>query len=272
MSTISDTIAIGKVSTYLSTDNIGKGNLFYQRELNPVNPFLIYRVTQSLEWAYNLDNSYSTLQVVANYLLYLCKAYALTARAIISGASGGGTVTPGTPVSQNSTYHRIRFIVGASGSPMAAGDTVYTLFDTPTPGTIMVFLDEQLVYSDITTQQSYTTTYGSTSTIITFLQQVFDNQKIEIHYWRPVAGIAPTASAVGIGQYIFIAVADNTTTTGAVSGLVGASIISVQRDLFGLSTSEWSFDDSTGTLTLLGGGSNFLDTGGRLYILYSLPL
>ena len=271
MATIPETIAIAKVSQYLVTDDIGKGNLFYARALNPYLPFLIYRVRKSLEWAYSLDTTYSLLGAVANYLLYLCGGYALTAQAIISGASGG-IVTPGTPVSQNSTYHRIRFIVGASGSPMAAGDTVYTLFDTPTPGTIMVFLDEQLVYSDITTQQSYTTTYGNTSTLITFLQGLDNNQKVEIHYWRPVAGVSPTASAVGIGQYIFIAVADNTTTTGAISGLVGASIISVQRDIFGLSTSEWSFDDSTGTLTLLGGGSNFLDTGGRLYILYSLPL
>lgn len=73
-------------------------------------------------------------------------------------------------------------------------------------------------------------------------------------------------------QYIFTAVADNTTSTGAISALVGATIISIVRDVYGLTPAQWDFDDTTGNIDLLGGGANVLDTGGLLYVLYTVPI
>lgn len=73
-------------------------------------------------------------------------------------------------------------------------------------------------------------------------------------------------------QTIFTATVDNTTVTDAIPELIGATIISAVRDIYGLTPAQYELDNTTGIVTLLGGGSNFLDTGGNLYIIYSIPV
>lgn len=117
--TIPDIIDIAKVSQYLYTNDISNGSLFVKRGLNPIQPFLIYRVRKSVEWMYNTDPNYSNLPQVANYLLYLCGGYTAAALAAISG--GGGTAGTNPFIRPSPT----EFIVSSTSKIPTDGSTLF---------------------------------------------------------------------------------------------------------------------------------------------------
>lgn len=87
---------IAKASEYLSGNDISKGALFGKR-LNPKLNQIIYAERMALTWMLGKDENYSTLQQVANYVLWLCGKFWLQANYIISQGGGGQPVTPITP-------------------------------------------------------------------------------------------------------------------------------------------------------------------------------
>lgn len=197
--------------------------------------------------------------------IYYCGIYAPThTNEIIPAYSFVAIVT----VLQNVTLHTVAFQVGQPGAGMVDGDTVYTLADTPVHGSISVHIDGILVSPVAVVGNPYTSiVYTSMNAIISIVNgNVTDGNVVVIDYWKAATAIYGT---LDVGGYVFIAEADNTTATGAIAALVGATIVSVVRDIFTLVPAEYSLNSATGEITLLGGGSNFLDTDGRLAILFT---
>jgi hypothetical protein len=92
--TISETISIGRISTYKAANDNAEGALFGKRLASPTSPVTIAMVTDALEWGNDGGAQTDTVRQVANYLIWLCGKYALQARAILNITSGGGSVTP----------------------------------------------------------------------------------------------------------------------------------------------------------------------------------
>ena len=86
-------ISVGSVSTYLAANDNSVGDLFGKRLSAPTSANTIAIVTDALNWQYTGYSSDTSLQEVANYLLWLCGVYGQQAQYIVSGA-GGGTVSP----------------------------------------------------------------------------------------------------------------------------------------------------------------------------------
>lgn len=93
LQTISETIAIGEVSTYLSGNDNASGALFGKRLNSPYSAVQIATLTDVLSWQYADYPTDDTLRGVANYLIWMCGKYGLEAQYIILG-TGGGTVLP----------------------------------------------------------------------------------------------------------------------------------------------------------------------------------
>lgn len=87
---------IALASEYLSGNDIAKGSLFGKRLNTKLNQ-IIYAERMALTWMLSKDSGYSTLQQVANYVLWLCGKYWLEANYIISQGGGGQPITPITP-------------------------------------------------------------------------------------------------------------------------------------------------------------------------------
>lgn len=89
-------IQIAKVSQYLSSQDVAKGDLFSQRR--DVNlPKKLYMERMAVEWMYNMDPNDSSLEGTSNYLYALCGRYAALAAAIIAGGGGGSIINPVVP-------------------------------------------------------------------------------------------------------------------------------------------------------------------------------
>lgn len=92
---VSDIIAIARISQYLAQDDALKGSLFGKR-VAPKTPLVLYAERKAVEWMYNLDPSDDTLRLTANYLYSLCRGYNLKARGILD-SGGGGSISPVNP-------------------------------------------------------------------------------------------------------------------------------------------------------------------------------
>ena len=206
-------------------------------------------------------NEGSYAYVVQMKKIFYCGVYNPThTNAIIGEYSFGVTNTS----LQNVTPHKVSFVVDATGSPMVTGDTVYVLSDVPVQGSLDVFVDGSLLTEGLTIVPSYNTVYTTTSAIISFTQGVQPDQVIEIHYWKAATAVY---GSLAIAQTVFTATAPDTTATTVITALVGASIVAITKEIAPLTGSQWSFNNSTGIVTLLGGLT--LDTNERLFILYT---
>lgn len=123
---------------------------------------------------------------------------------------------------------------------------------------------------DTTDVQSATPVYSSSNIEINRYPQFNDG---ELHIlWFDVAATAIYNTAIP-QFYPFISTEDGLTDTGAIPALVNATITMIMRDVAPpLLTSQYSFDPETGRIILLGGGSNFLDIGGQLSVLFTSPI
>lgn len=95
MPTVSETIDIMKISQYLASADVAKGNLF-SPQLDERLPLMLYTERRFLEKIYLTDSTYDGLQEVANYCYGLCAPYVSKAQDILNTGSGGssGGVTP----------------------------------------------------------------------------------------------------------------------------------------------------------------------------------
>lgn len=107
--TIPQIIEISKVSQYLANDAAANGSL-YTPVIDPLLGIKLYVIRKDVEDVYSYDHNYDGLVETSNYLYGLCGMYALTAWAIITGGTGGGSVTPVTP---SSSTQYLEFIVAA---------------------------------------------------------------------------------------------------------------------------------------------------------------
>lgn len=92
--TISQTITVGDITTYLMANDYAKGALFGQRLTIETSATLVAYTTDALRWQYEGQPTDSTLRGTANYDLWLCGKFRLEAQSI---TGGGGTVIPIPP-------------------------------------------------------------------------------------------------------------------------------------------------------------------------------
>lgn len=127
---ISDIIALGRVTIYLSANYTDRGNLFGGTMMIPVPPVQIAMVTEALEWG-NASGAETdaSLRQVANYLYWMCGRFQLQAQRILdNGSGGGGSVVP-TP-SGGASLNPYDWEIGVGTFPMETGDTTVTLDGT----------------------------------------------------------------------------------------------------------------------------------------------
>lgn len=151
LATIPQTITIGDGTTYLMGNDEANGALFGQRLVKKTSPLMIAIVTDAIRWTYDTDPNNETLRGTANYLIWLCGAYGLQARAL----SGGGTVTPINP--GNAMPSKIEFYVNDTDSLILDGGNTMTLPIAWLGYDLLVFKTgvEQTVLTD-GTDSSYT--------------------------------------------------------------------------------------------------------------------
>jgi len=89
------TIEIMKVSQYLASADIAKGNL-YGKRVDPRLPTMLYVERRGLQDVYAKDPNYDGIQQVSDYCYALCAPYQFTAENIVNGG-GGGMVPSPTP-------------------------------------------------------------------------------------------------------------------------------------------------------------------------------
>lgn len=100
MSTIANTIAVAKVTSYLASDYLAKRQLFGGSiRVEPRFPLMITTERIIIERIYDWNPNYTNLQIAADYLYDLCGRWKTTAQAIVDGGGGGGAITPVSPTS-----------------------------------------------------------------------------------------------------------------------------------------------------------------------------
>ncbi len=200
MPTVSEIISIAKVSQYLAqVDILNKG--LFSGGIDSKLPRKIYCIRKNVEWLYGLDSTDSTLVKTANYLYALCAPYNMRATLIISGGAGGVVVNASTGISASYTEIRLQFVVGESGSLMAAGDTVLTLnYSNILTNSVIIFLDGT---GELPTNRperfSYFVGYGVGSTQIIFNSPVTDGMLFIIRFAQLINIGGATSSSSGGG-------------------------------------------------------------------------
>jgi hypothetical protein len=106
-------IDIAKLSQFYAGDDAGKSRMF-SPVLNPKLDKILYLERKSLQWAYTLDSTLSSLQNVADYVYALCGKYGARAIAKLDAGGGGGIiVTPTTPTTIGLAFEYVRRITAA---------------------------------------------------------------------------------------------------------------------------------------------------------------
>jgi hypothetical protein len=90
---INDTITVGDISTELALNYNSKQSLF-NGVIAPISPIRIAMVTDALRWGNEAGQDATNLRGLANYLIWLCGAFGLEARAKLG--LGGGNVISGS--------------------------------------------------------------------------------------------------------------------------------------------------------------------------------
>jgi len=93
MPTPAQTIEIMKVSQYLASADVAKGNL-YGKRVDTRLPTMLYVERQGLQAIYVKDANYDGIQQVSDYCYALCAPYQFTAEGIIDSGGGGSVPSP----------------------------------------------------------------------------------------------------------------------------------------------------------------------------------
>ena len=131
---ISDTIELGKVSTYLGLNYVDKSALFGGAVIKPTPPNLITMSWYALEWGLDGDSGAQTdasLRQTGNYCYWIYGRFQLEAQRVINGAGGGSSVIP-TPSGSSlpNPYDWIVSAITTADAPLKEDDTTVTLDGT----------------------------------------------------------------------------------------------------------------------------------------------
>ena len=124
------------------------------------------------------------MRQVANYVYSLCGRYNAIAAGIVTTNSGQVIYNPTTGQILNGLlFPEFQITVGAVGSPLAAGDTTYTITDQRIiAGSLDIFADGVELPEDDSTTFSYSVLYSPTSIAITFNAPLQNNQILLFKY------------------------------------------------------------------------------------------
>jgi hypothetical protein len=91
---ITQTIAVGRVATYLAVSENSDGVIYNPKLVSNTPAQILAMVTDALDWGFTgAAQSDTSLRCVAEYLLWLCGGLGQTAQVVL-GQDSGGTVVP----------------------------------------------------------------------------------------------------------------------------------------------------------------------------------
>ena len=180
MPTVAEVIDYAKISQYLATVDIAKGNMSQNKDL----PYILYMEGSILEDVYTASPNDEGLTKAANYVYALCGKYGVLAQKITSANSGQVTYNPSTGQLLNGLlFPQYHFIVGQKGALMNEGDTTLTINDQRMiAGTVDIISDGYTLAEGATDRFSFAYTQSATVLNITFNQPVVNGQEITIKY------------------------------------------------------------------------------------------
>ncbi len=206
-------IQVGEISGGLSSIDNLKQRSFKNGSIDNRLPLLIYLVTQSVKYSYEVAPLSDTTTSVANYLWALCRRYANTALAKLGQGSGGIIIDPGGGQPINLRWVTMSFTVGDAGAPVLAGQQQFTISLTnilsdsasfgisngsPLPRTGTVTPD----------QRTYLPTYYQPSMVITTNFEFADGEQYTLSFGRSTSGSSFNPPSVVLptpyleGQYL----------------------------------------------------------------------
>lgn len=179
-------VEYGKISQYLSANDIAKGTVFRNGSVDPLLPEKLNIVWSSLEHLVDTDPTNDGITETKNFLFSLCGKWALQASTIL-GNSGGQTIEPPSGLSSVVVGIRLQFVIGDVGAAMIAGETVLTLtYDDILLNTISIDKDSVPLPIGLNNQQSFTVVYNPNNAVITFNEPVATNQLFVVRGLRYV--------------------------------------------------------------------------------------
>jgi hypothetical protein len=211
-------IEIGKISQFLSSDDISMKSFFgnaYPVEHLPMN---IYMATKGTEWAYiHYGSSSTSTNSIAYYLLSLCGKYIGRATTTLGNAEGIIVIPSDNPASYLVTQRfYTQFRIGDSGSPMNAGDTTLAIIDPEivpesSDGKVNVNVDGLLDPDQLTDQVSVTAVYSLGRFDLTFNTQAMTGMVFKIDY--PVRrNLTVSTSVIPVADLTYFATVVDTAT------------------------------------------------------------
>lgn len=178
--TIALYLQYAQISQYLASNDQANQLAFKGGVVNNNLAQQIYMARNAVQWAYDYYPGTQQETATALYMYSLCGKYISQAQQII-GNAGGIIINPATGGRSTLVAIDIQFVIGVTGSPMTAGDTVLTLnYNYIQDGSIDVFLGGVLLPQSQTDQISYTIVYSTSNVVITFNQGVMDTQLYRI--------------------------------------------------------------------------------------------
>lgn len=179
-------VEYAKISQYLSADAIAKGTVFSNGNLNPMLPEQLNIVWTSLQHLIDTDPTNTNITGTKNFLQSLCGPFALQASAIV-GNSGGQVIEPPSGLGSVIVAVYVQFTVGDVGANMTAGQTALTLsFENILLNSVSVEKDTIPLPIGLNNQQSFTVSYGPSSSVVTFNEAVADGQLFVVRGLRYV--------------------------------------------------------------------------------------
>lgn len=145
--TIPQYIQFGKATEFLMGNYEADGVIWGQRIIQKGSPVLVNIVTDALRGQYEGQPNDSTLEGVAQYLLFLCGMFQLQARSI---SGGGGSVIP---VPGGIMPDPIEFVVNDTTSPIITGGS--TLIIPQFRGFNLVFGRNDIIQSQVDNGGTY---------------------------------------------------------------------------------------------------------------------
>ena len=186
-STYNIDIQLGQVTQFLANDNKKNSQLYNWGTLKGQSdlPELIQMFQENISWAKAYYSTTTGFTNMVNYMYSLVGQYYSKALSIVQAANGTTIINPSTGAPSTISVGRYQFIIGVAGSPLTAGQTVYTIVDTNIiVGSLTVSIDGFMIpigtFSDRIAMSSVS--YSSNTLVITFNQGVQNGQLYIVSY------------------------------------------------------------------------------------------
>jgi hypothetical protein len=166
------------ISVYLSMNDYQQGR-YYDWIDERKKTRVLYMTNEAVKWAQPYLNGSQGFDYIANYMYALFGKWLLTASTIVDSGSAGLVIgTPVIPTATVGASGTITFVVGITGSPMAANSNQYT-------NTIFVNKNLIVILNNVVIQTIGTPVTYSLNTVtgtITFSNNLSLNQVVTIIY------------------------------------------------------------------------------------------